>query len=193
MTAANSRAVFLSYRREETRHLAGRLADRFADRLGEAQVFMDVDTIEPGTDFADEITREIESCSVLIALIGPSWTSVTDRHGRRRLDDPNDMVVLEIQAALERSIRVIPVLVDGAAMPHPDELPRSLKSLARRNAIRLDHETFRADVGRLLDVVQKFLSDISWCWRHPHDDRGVSIPSWLGRLRPPAERLRSAR
>lgn len=150
--------VFLSYRREETRHLAGRLADRLADRFGSAQVFMDVDTIEPGVDFAAAITRAVGSCDVLVAMIGNSWLTITDRYGHRKLDNPDDFVVLEIQAALDRSIRLIPVLVDGADMPRPDDLPKVLRGLARRNAVRLDHETFRSDAGHLLTAIERILA-----------------------------------
>ena len=147
--------VFLSYRREDTRHIAGRLADRLIERLGSAQVFMDVDTIEPGADFAAAIAREVASCDVLIALIGLTWSTITDQRGRRRLDDPDDFVVLEIRAALEREINVIPVLVDGAVMPNRNGLPERLRGLALRNAIRVDHETFRSDVVTLLDAVER--------------------------------------
>ncbi|MGH3843952.1 MAG: tetratricopeptide repeat protein [Pseudonocardiaceae bacterium] len=152
-----TQAVFLSYRREETRHIAGRLADRLTERLGSTQVFMDVDTIEPGADFAAAIAREVASCDVLIALIGPTWSTIADRRGRRRLDDPDDFVLLEIRAALEREIRVIPVLVDGAVMPDRCDLPEGLQGLARRNAVRLDHETFRSDITTLLDAVERIL------------------------------------
>jgi TIR domain/NB-ARC domain len=151
-----TRAVFLSYRREETRHIAGRLADRLTERLGSTQVFMDVETIEPGDDFAAAIAREVTSCDVLIALIGPTWSTITDRRGRRRLDSPDDFVVREIRTALEREIHVIPVLVDGAVMPDRDDIS-GLKGLARRNAVRLDHETFRSDVVPLLDAVERIL------------------------------------
>lgn len=151
-------AVFLSYRREETRHVAGRLADRLTDRLGPEQVFIDVDTIEPGADFAAAIAREVASCNVLIALIGPTWSTTTDQRGRRGLDDPEDLVVLEIRAALERGIHVIPVLVDGAVMPDRGDLPEGLQGLARRNAVRLDHDTFRSDVTILLNAVDRILS-----------------------------------
>lgn len=152
-----TRAVFLSYRREETRHIAGRLADRLTERLGSTRVFMDVDTIEPGVDFAAAIAREVASCDVLIALIGPTWSTIADTRGQRKLDDPDDFVVLEIRTALEREIRVIPVLVDGAVMPDRCDLPEGLQSLARRNAVRLDHETFRIDVVPLLNAVEQIL------------------------------------
>lgn len=158
MTSRATRAVFLSYRREDTRHLAGRLADRLAERLGSTQVFMDVTTIEPGADFAAAIVREVAACDVLIALIGPTWLTIADARGRRRLDDPDDIVVLEIKAALEREIRVIPVLVDGAVMPDREGLPDGVQGLARRNAVRVDHETFHSDIPTLLDVVERSLS-----------------------------------
>jgi TIR domain len=148
-----SRRIFVSYRREDTRHMAGRLFDRLAERFGQANVFMDVDSLEPGADFSQAIEQAIQKCDVLIALVGRTWISETDEHGRRRLDDPDDLVVLEVKSALDRGIRVIPVLVDGASAPNRDALPDALTSLARRNAVRLDHDTFRSDIGPLLDAL----------------------------------------
>lgn len=113
MTVAEGGGIFVSYRRQETSHLAGRLYDRLADRFGENQVFIDVDTIEPGVDFTEEIFRAVASCIVLLAVIGPAWLTATDERGRRRLDDPDDIVRLEVEAALGRGVRVIPILVEG--------------------------------------------------------------------------------
>ena len=145
----------MSYRREDTRHMAGRLFDRLVDRFGEGNVFMDVDSIEPGVDFSVAVERAVAECDTLLALIGHSWTSTTDEKDRRRLDDPDDLVVLEIRSALDRNIRVIPVLIDGASAPRRDELPDILAPLARRNAVRLDHETFRVDVEPLINVLSR--------------------------------------
>ena len=89
--------IFVSYRRQESSHLAGRLYDRLADRFGEDQVFIDVDAIEPGVDFAEEISRAVTICKVLLAGFGPNWLTVTDEGGRRRLVDPDDIVRLEIE------------------------------------------------------------------------------------------------
>jgi TIR domain len=91
--------VFVSYRREDTRHVAGRLADRLVERF---QVFMDMDTIEPGTDFTDVIRRAVNDCDVFLSIIGTQWTTADDENGRRRLDDPNDWVVAETATALQR-------------------------------------------------------------------------------------------
>jgi hypothetical protein len=145
--------VFISYRREETQGTAGRLADRLVDRLGEDEVFIDVDRIEPGSDFVEAVERAVNACDVLVALIGRRWSQITDRRGRRRLDDPDDPVVREIGLALRSGIRVIPVLVEGAVMPDREDLPAPLDGLRRRNVVRLDHATFRTDVVPLIDAV----------------------------------------
>jgi len=139
--------------------VVGRLGDKLVDRFGAERVFVDVESIPPGVDFADEIERELSTCVVLLAIIGPLWLTAADARGSRRLDDPDDFVVLEIQTALERGVRVIPVLVDGAAMPRRDELPAALAKLARRHAVRLDHDTFRADAGSLLAHLDVILSE----------------------------------
>jgi TIR domain len=110
MSGLTAGRVFISYRREESSGLAGRLYDRLAARFGDDQVFMDVDTIDLGVDFADVITQAVSTCEVLLAIIGPRWLTATDDDGQRRLDDPDDTVRLEIAAALERDIRVIPIL-----------------------------------------------------------------------------------
>ena len=158
MTVAEGGGIFVSYRRQETSHLAGRLYDRLADRFGEGQVFIDVDTIEPGVDFAEEIFRAVAACQVLLAIIGPAWLTATDERGRRRLDDPDDIVRLEIEAALARGVRVIPILVEGAVMPGRQDLPESLAGLARRNALLIRHESFRYDAGRLVTAIERILA-----------------------------------
>src|SRR4029453_1966363 len=121
--------VFISYRRQETGHVAGRLSEWLSHRLGQERVFMDVEDIEPGADFASQIDREVSLSRVLLAVIGREWTTVVDETGQRRLDDPDDFVVLEIQAALDRDIYVIPILVDGAQLPRRETLPSAVRRL----------------------------------------------------------------
>jgi hypothetical protein len=115
--------IFISYRRDESAAYAGRIADSFVEHFGEDNVFRDIDAIEPGLDFVEAIERAISSSDVLIAVIGRSWLTATDSTGRERLQDSHDYVRMEIAAALQRDIRVIPVLVQGASMPSADELP----------------------------------------------------------------------
>ena len=142
--------IFISYRREDSQHAAGRLVDRLERSFGRDQVFMDVDAIEPGLDFVDVLDQKLANCDVLLALIGRGWLEARDQSGRRRLDDPSDFVRLEIEAALRRNIRVIPVLLDGGSFPKEESLPDSLKPLARRQAVRLTHERFASDTEGLV-------------------------------------------
>ena len=116
------KGIFISYRREDSAGYAGRLYDRLATQFGADNVFMDVEGIEPGVDFVDAIGRAVGSCEVLIVIIGREWLSA-GHEGKRRIDDPSDFVRIETAAALVRGIRVVPVLVEGAAMPRADELP----------------------------------------------------------------------
>ncbi len=151
--------VFISYRREETAYAAISLFDRLADRFGRSQIFKDIDSIQLGDDFVEVITTAVGSCDVLLALIGDQWLTITDEQGRARLDNPDDFVRLEIEAALNRNIRVIPILVEGARMPRPDQLPPSLAKLVRRNALELNPGHFDFDTSRLLKVLDTTLAD----------------------------------
>jgi hypothetical protein len=157
---AASGRIFISYRREDTAYPAAWLYDRLADRYGDGQIFKDVDSIELGDDFVQVITTAVESCDVLLALIGEDWLPITDAHGRRRLDDPDDFVRLEIEAALARNVRVIPILVGDATMPQAEELPHSLVRLARRQALELSPVHFDFDTGRLLKVLDGTLAKV---------------------------------
>jgi hypothetical protein len=165
--------VFISYRREETAYPAGWLYDRLASRYG-GQVFKDIDSIQLGDDFVEVITRAVGSCDVLLALIGDQWLAITDARGRRRLDDPDDFVRLEIEAALTRNVRVIPILVEGARLPRADELPPSLAGLVRRQALELSPARFDFDTSRLLKVLDRTLAEM----RTEHDSAAaVSAPA----------------
>ena len=152
--------IFISYRREDTAYPAGWLFDRLSEHFDSGEVFKDVDSIELGDDFVEEISAAVGSCDVLLALIGEQWLSITDQSGVRRLDDPGDFVRVEIEAALSRNVRVIPILVDGATMPSADEVPQSLAGLSRRQALELSPSRFDFDSGRLLTVLDKTLADV---------------------------------
>lgn len=150
-------SVFISYRREDCPGHAGRLFDHLRARFGGDSVFMDVTDIEAGVDFTDVLQRAVGSCDVLLAVVGREWLTCTDRNGRRRLDDPNDFIRLEIGIALTRNVRVIPVLVEGAAMPGASDLPSDLEGLARRQAVELRDARWSADVDNLADVLDRVL------------------------------------
>lgn len=147
--------VFINYRREDTAPYALLLHDRLAAHFGEDQVFIDIDKIEPGEDFVEVINRKVGACEIAIILIGPKWLSAADASGNHRLSDNEDFVRMEIIAALERKIRVIPVLVGGARMPRKQDLPEVLAPLSRRNGLELGETRFHADVTRLIDAIEK--------------------------------------
>ena len=148
--------VFVSYRREDSPGHAGRLYDTLTARLPQAELFMDVDNIEPGVDFVETINAAVGSCDVLLALIGPRWGSVT-RNGSRRLEEPGDFVRLELEAALRRNVRVIPVLFRDATMPRHEDLPESIQALTRRNAIHIADDRWRSDADRLVAALEKMV------------------------------------
>ena len=142
--------VFISYRRDDSAGYAGRVRDRLERELGRELLFMDVDAIPLGTNFAKVLHEEVAKCGVLLAVIGPNWPDAHDEHGNRRLDDPNDFVRIEIAAALQRDIPVIPILLDGARIPKANQLPEDLKELALRNGMEIRHASFQDDMNRLI-------------------------------------------
>ena len=146
--------IFISYRRDDSAGHAGRLYDRLIDHFGPDDVFMDIDTIKPGRDFVDEVRQAVGACDGLVAIIGKEWLTISDATGTPRLKNPDDIVKLEIATALERGIRVIPVLVQGAPMPGATDFPESLKELAYRNAQEISDRSFNSDAQSLIEALE---------------------------------------
>ena len=153
------RNIFVSYRREDSSDITGRIFDHLKSAFGEERLFKDVDTIAPGTDFREAIRKGTSDCAALLAVIGDGWLDAKDSAGNRRIDDPDDFVRLEISSALERKIPVIPVLVDGAEIPKESGLPEPLRPLAFRNAIPVRRDPdFRNDMERLCNALSQFVA-----------------------------------
>lgn len=150
-------AIFISYRRDDSEGEAGRLFDDLVRAFGNDAVFMDVTGIKPGIDFRKAIEDNVASCGVLLAMIGPSWASITGADGKRRLEDPNDFVALEIASALRRGVPVIPVLVHDAKMPAPGLLPESLKDFSYRNSVEISHARWNSDVQLLEEALKSYV------------------------------------
>jgi hypothetical protein len=153
--------IFLSYRRDDSSGWAGRLYEHLVAEWGPGQVFMDIDAIAPGEDFREAIARTMRTCDVVMVVIGPNWVGARDDAGDRRLDDQGDNHRAEVVAALKADVRVIPVLVGGAAMPKVSELPDALKDLAYRNAAVLEDRRFASDVRGLRDALRQFAADLA--------------------------------
>ncbi len=148
--------VFISYRRADSITITGRIYDHLVRAFGDDHVFKDVDDIPVGVDFRRVLQNEVGGCDVLLVIIGPQWLRLTDEQGRRRLDDPHDFVRIEVAAGLARqNVLVVPVLVSGATMPAPADLPPDLVNLAYRNAaIVRDDPDFSRDMRRLIEQIR---------------------------------------
>jgi hypothetical protein len=160
MSESNSQAspgsIFICYRREDSADVTGRIYDRLVDHFGPERVFMDVEAIRLGYDFRSEIDQTIKVCSIVIIVIGDEWLAQVD--GKRRIDDENDRVRIEIETALRREIPIIPVLTRGASHPTKAMLPASLEALAYRHGTSIRHEHFRGDVDSLISQMDKLLA-----------------------------------
>lgn len=146
--------LFISYRREDSAYVTDRVGERLSEHFGRDAVFKDVDSIPLGQDFRKHLREAVGRCDVLIAVIGREWAAV-QANGRRRLDDPRDHLRIEIESALERDIPVIPVLIEGAAVPSDDDLPEALRPLAYRNALAVrPAPDFNTDLDRLIRGIE---------------------------------------
>jgi formylglycine-generating enzyme required for sulfatase activity len=147
--------IFIDYRRGDAPDSTGRLYDRLETEFSAGDLFMDVEGhIKPGDDFVDVLSRQVAQCDVLLAIIGPRWEELL----RKRQEEGDDFVAIEIKAALDQEKRVIPVLVGGAGMPRAEILPESMRALARRNAVGLRPERFRADCQGLITALKESLA-----------------------------------
>jgi hypothetical protein len=147
--------IFISYRRDDSGSATGRLADGLQAAFGEGQVFRDLDSIAPGQDFEAALARAVGGARVMLAVIGSRWTNSVSPSGTLRLDDPQDFVRRELEAGLEAGIAVIPVLVEGAAMPPSASLPPSLAPFARCQAVALHDVGWADDVARLANELRR--------------------------------------
>ena len=180
MPGSSSGGIFLSYRREDAAPYARLLQYQLSERFPDARVFMDLDSIDAGLDFAEVIRGAVDSSVVLVVLIGRQWATVADEEGRRRIDDPNDFVRFEVQTALKRGVRVIPVLIDNARPLRQQQLPAELHKLARLNALELSYGRYQYDSGRLLDLIQRVLAagdQAATAPRRQADPRPTAVPS----------------
>ncbi len=144
--------VFISYRRDDSSGYAGRLHDALRERWGEGNVRMDVDDIPPGADYTQAAREMVASSDIVLVLIGKRWLEGSNAE---RLADPADLLRQEVETALKKNVRVIPVLLNGASMPAPEALPASLAPLLTRNAFELSERRWTYDVQDLVTTVER--------------------------------------
>lgn len=154
--------IFISYRREDTTDITGRIYDRLTYKYGTPAVFKDVDSIPPGSDFRKYLDSKIKECTVVLVVVGDDWLRKDPVTGARRLDNPHDFVRIEIESALKRDIPVIPLLVEDALWPPQEKLPEGMQDFAYRQArvigrdpdFRLHMEALIADLEKIFDACQ---------------------------------------
>jgi hypothetical protein len=174
--------IFISYRRDDDAGTTGRLSDELKKTFDADQLFLDVDSIEPGLDFVEVIEDRISKSDVLLAIIGEHWVDARDRDGKRRLDSPRDPVRLEIETAINQRKRVIPVLIGETRMPEAEVLPKSMSALAGRNAITIRNDRFRDDMANLTNKLRHIFGENGEAapvglFTLP-DGRASSAPQW---------------
>jgi formylglycine-generating enzyme required for sulfatase activity len=179
-TRASMSRFFISYRRDDTADASARLYERLVLQFGRAYVFKDVDDIPLGMDFRRVLQAEVAKCDAMLVVIGRQWISMTDAAGRRRLENPNDFVRIEIEAALARGIPVVPVLVQNASMPAQSDLPASLAELAFRHGLVVRGDPhFHRDVDLLITRLDSLLASSALARAHVPPTR---FPSRLAQL-----------
>jgi TIR domain len=157
MVVASMATIMLSYRREDSKWVAGRIFDRLETHYGKGNVFMDIDAIPVGLDFREHLQQSLQRCDILVAIIGPRWVG-TDEHGHHAIAEESDWVRIEIETALEKKIPVIPLLIDRVRMPKANELPESLRNFAFRQAAEVDSGVdFRTHMDRLIRAMDQYL------------------------------------
>jgi Tol biopolymer transport system component len=153
--------IFISYRRSDSAGWAGRIYDDLVEIWGPDHVYMDIDTIAPGDDFRAAIAATLARSDVVLVVIGPTWLMAMDEDGKRRLDDRTDVHRSEVVSALNRDVRIIPVLVGGATMPEAADLPAPMRQLAFRNAVELDDRHFRSHLESLQEALVRFAEQLA--------------------------------
>lgn len=157
--AAAEPMIFLSYRREDSEHITGRIRDRLGTHFGDHAIFRDVDSIPAGMDFVRKVEETIKAARILVAIIGPHWADASDRQGRRRLEQADDPVRFELETALGVGLPLIPVLVNNARMPEREALPDSLAALPTINAVIIPPEPYFAEgVKRLASSIEALIA-----------------------------------
>jgi TIR domain len=159
--------IAISYRREDTAWIAGRIFDRLKDHYetpgtrgdGDNSVvlFMDYDSTPIGADFRKYIKGVLDECSILLAVIGARWIG-DDGKGELRIMREGDWVRIEIETALANHIPVVPILIDRTPMPTADLLPEEIRELVYRQAAVIDTQLdFNSHVDRLIREIDRLL------------------------------------
>jgi hypothetical protein len=177
--------ITISYRREDSGVITGRIFDRLVARYGRDSIFRDIDNIPIGVDFRAHIDRMFNASDIVLAIVGPHWLGPLP--SQNRLMNEADPVRIEIEGVLRKGAVLIPVLVLGAAMPTVSDLPESLKDFAYRNAVQLDAaQDFDVHMARLIRAMDGILGLIEEASRVPDEQAATRVEP----VQPPKHRRR---
>ncbi|HTN17805.1 MAG TPA: toll/interleukin-1 receptor domain-containing protein [Chitinophagaceae bacterium] len=157
MNQVLKKKIFISYRVKDTQAATGRLVDALKQHFDDDQIFLDIDKIEPGLDFTVVISKYLDSSDVMLVIIGPDWMAYNSERNSYRINEQNDWVRLEIATALQRNIRVVPVLLEGASLPDEELLTDDLKPLLRRQSYEISNKRWKYDSEQLIEFLKKIL------------------------------------
>ena len=174
---SSGKNIFISYRRADSGGETGRLVDLMLQHFNADQIFMDVENLEPGMDFTEALVKNLKKCHVMLVMIGRHWLGEKNEAGLNRMQLEDDWVRREIETALKRNIRVIPVLVDDGVLPNKSSIPESMHPLLNRQTHTIYHATFRDDAERLIEVLKR----IGITGKHEKvvDEKQGPKPNWL--------------
>jgi len=157
-SAKATASIFISYRRDDSADVTGRIYDRLTEHFGKGRVFKDVDSIPLGVNFKQHLENAVMGCRLLLVVMGQRWSGREAGGGRSNITDPVDFVRIEIETAIQRSLPIIPVLVQGVRIPRPEDLPDSLRPLVYYSAIEVRPDPdFHSDVTRLITGIEGHL------------------------------------
>jgi len=173
--------IFLSYRADDSSYAVATVHGALASRFGAGRVFLDRSSMRPGTIYPPAIRAALGRARVLVVLIGRTWLSATDPDGRRPADNDRDWVRREIRYALRRPIPVVPVLLDGARLPVPDELPDDIRALGLCQTARLGSRSLHADIAELGDHLEQVVPELAAVRSAPGSaaDRAPGTGGWV--------------
>ena len=152
--------IFLNYRSVDDAYAAAAISTSLVEHFGRECVFRDCDSMIPGTVYPAEIRSALERCVLLISVIGPRWLNADDGAGHRRIDNHRDWVRMELRRAFERGIPVVPVLLDGADLPSPGELPGDIRNLALSQSWMIRHRSLDSDVRQLAERITRTVAPV---------------------------------
>jgi hypothetical protein len=149
--------IFISYRRSDTEHIAGRMFDTLNNLYGPDNIFFDTATIPSAVEFYTKIQAAISESAVVLAVIGNDWVRYPPRFLGLFRSKKEDYVLRELQIAIGLMVPIIPILVGNTEMPKESSLPTAIRPIAKLNAIKVRAaRDFHSDMQTVINTINQF-------------------------------------